>query len=200
MNENIIQWASSLLLLHSNWQKAYVYLTKRHTFVNGEAIGFRSGSESRLCSDESVQLSLRSASLRFAPFRSAPRNGSELRAASVNLSAAPIAHFRLHKAYFPHLRYANRSPLRQKCAFGAMNGANVINYQGYPQLAGPAVALGILGPLCGSFGILLCAIFLPEKDLQATNFSLINWHLLEICCFFILMSLAPKSVLEMFPG
>ena len=75
-----------------------------------------------------------------------------------------------------------------------------INYQGYPQLAGPAVALGILGPLCGSFGILLCAIFLPEKDLQATNFSLINWHLLEICCFFILMSLAPKSVLEMFPG
>ncbi|MDC1019387.1 hypothetical protein OAR36_13120 [Pseudomonadales bacterium] len=73
-----------------------------------------------------------------------------------------------------------------------------INYQGYPQLAGPAVAIGILGPLYGSFGILLCAIFLPEKDLQATNFSLINWHLLEISCFFILMSLAPKSVLEMF--
>ena len=73
-----------------------------------------------------------------------------------------------------------------------------INYQGYPYLVGPAIAIGILGPLYGSFGILLCAIFFPEKDLQSTNFSLINWHLLEISCFFILMSLAPKSVLEMF--
>ena len=73
-----------------------------------------------------------------------------------------------------------------------------IHYQGYPKLAGPATALGILGPLYGSLVILQCAIFDPEKDLKATNFSLINWHLLEISCFFILMSLAPKSVLEMF--
>ena len=74
-----------------------------------------------------------------------------------------------------------------------------INYQGYPYLVGPAIAIGILGPFYGSFGILLCAIFLPEKDLQSINFSLINWHLLEICGFWILMCLAPKSLLEMFP-
>jgi hypothetical protein len=73
-----------------------------------------------------------------------------------------------------------------------------INYQGYPYLVGPAIAVGILGLLYGSFGILLCAIFFPEKDLQATNFSLINWHLLEICGFWILMVFAPKSLIEMF--
>ena len=73
-----------------------------------------------------------------------------------------------------------------------------INYQGYPYLVGPAIAVGILGLLYGAWVILQCAIFLPEKDLQATNFSLINWHLLEICGFWILMVFAPKSLIEMF--
>ena len=71
-------------------------------------------------------------------------------------------------------------------------------YQGYPRLIGPSIAIGMLGPLYGSFVILQCAIFLPERDLRATNFGRINWHLLEICGFWILMCFAPKSLLEMF--
>jgi hypothetical protein len=71
-------------------------------------------------------------------------------------------------------------------------------YQGYPKLTGPAVAIGILGPLYGSFIIFQCAIFLPERDLRETNFSRINWHLLEITGLWILMCFAPKSLLEIF--
>jgi len=71
-------------------------------------------------------------------------------------------------------------------------------YQGYPKLTGPAVAIGILGPLYGSFIIFQCAIFLPERDLRETNFGRINWHLLEITGLWILMCFAPKSLLEMF--
>ena len=73
-------------------------------------------------------------------------------------------------------------------------------YQGYPKLTGPAVAIGILGPLYGSFIIFQCAIFLPERDLRETNFGRINWHLLEITGLWILMCFAPKSLLEIFGG
>ena len=71
-------------------------------------------------------------------------------------------------------------------------------YQAYPELTGPAIAIGILGPLYGSFVIFQCAIFLPETDLRETNFGRINWHLLEIYGLWILMCFAPKSLLEMF--
>jgi hypothetical protein len=71
-------------------------------------------------------------------------------------------------------------------------------YQGYPRLIGPSIAIGILGPLYGSFVIFQCAIFLPETDLRETNFGRINWHLLEIYGFWILMCFAPLSLLEMF--
>ena len=70
-------------------------------------------------------------------------------------------------------------------------------YQGHPPLLGPIVAIGIMGPLYGSFVIFQCATFFPEKDLREINFGQINWHLLEISGFWILMCLAPMSVLEM---
>jgi len=70
-------------------------------------------------------------------------------------------------------------------------------YQGHPPLLGPIVAIGIMGPLYGSFVIFQCATFFPEKDLREINFGQINWHLLEITGFWILMCLAPMSLLEM---
>jgi len=70
-------------------------------------------------------------------------------------------------------------------------------YQGHPPLVGPAVAVGIMGPLYGSFVIFQCVTFFPERDLREINFGQINWHLLEISGFWILMCLAPMSVLEM---
>jgi hypothetical protein len=70
-------------------------------------------------------------------------------------------------------------------------------YQGTLQLTIPAIVLGILGPLYCSFCIFLCATFYSDKDLRATNFGRINWHLLEIYSLWILMCLAPKSLLEM---
>ena len=71
-------------------------------------------------------------------------------------------------------------------------------YQGYPTLTGPSIAIGILGPLYGSFTIFVCIIFFPETDLRETNFGRINWHLLEISGLWILMCFAPRSMLEMF--
>ena len=73
-------------------------------------------------------------------------------------------------------------------------------YQAHAPLVGPAVAVGILGPLYGSFVIFQCAIFFPETDLQEINFLQISWHLLEICGLWILMVFAPTSVLEMVGG
>ena len=73
-------------------------------------------------------------------------------------------------------------------------------YQAHGPSIGPAVAVGILGPLYGSFVIIQCATFFPEADLREINFMQISWHLLEICGFFILMCFAPKSLLEMFGG
>ena len=74
------------------------------------------------------------------------------------------------------------------------------SYQGHLPLIGPSMAVGILGPLYGSYVIFQCATVLPEADLQEINFVQISWHLLEICGFFILMCFAPKSLLEMFGG
>ena len=73
-------------------------------------------------------------------------------------------------------------------------------YQGHLPLMGPSIAIGILGPLYGAFVIFQCATFFPETDLRKINFGQISWHLLEICGFWILMVLAPKSLLEMFGG
>ena len=70
-------------------------------------------------------------------------------------------------------------------------------YQGHLPLMGPIVAIGIMGPLYGSFVIFQCVTFFPERDLREINFGQINWHLLEISGFWILMCLAPMSVLEM---
>jgi hypothetical protein len=42
--------------------------------------------------------------------------------------------------------------------------------------------------------------FFPERDLREINFGQINWHLLEISGFWILMCLAPMSLLEMGGG
>ncbi|MDC3358883.1 hypothetical protein OAX71_05720 [Pseudomonadales bacterium] len=70
-------------------------------------------------------------------------------------------------------------------------------YQGHAPLMGPAIAIGILGPLYGSFVIIQCATFFPETDLGDINFVQISWHLLEICGLWILMVFAPLSVLEM---
>ena len=70
-------------------------------------------------------------------------------------------------------------------------------YQGHPWALGPPMAIGILGPLYGAFVIFQCATFFPETDLREINFGKISWHLLEICGFWILMVLAPKSLLEM---
>jgi hypothetical protein len=73
-------------------------------------------------------------------------------------------------------------------------------YQGHLPLTGPSIAIGILGPLYGSFWIFQFATVFPEADLREINFMQISWHLLEICGFFILMCFAPKSLLEMFGG
>jgi hypothetical protein len=73
-------------------------------------------------------------------------------------------------------------------------------YQAHIGLIGPAVAVGILGPLYGSFLIIQCATFFPEADLREINFMQISWHLLEICGLWILMVFAPTSLLEMFGG
>jgi hypothetical protein len=73
-------------------------------------------------------------------------------------------------------------------------------YQGHLPLLGPSIAIGILGPLYGAFVIFQCATFFPEANLREINFMQISWHLLEICGFWILMVLAPKSFLEMFGG
>ncbi len=73
-------------------------------------------------------------------------------------------------------------------------------HQGHPVLSGPAIAIGILGPLYGSFVIIQCATFFPEADLREINFMQISWHLLEICSLWILMVLAPISLLEMGGG
>jgi hypothetical protein len=73
-------------------------------------------------------------------------------------------------------------------------------YQAHIGLIGPAVAVGILGPLYGSFLIIQCATFFPEADLREINFMQISWHLLEICGLWILMVFAPMSLLEMFGG
>ncbi|MDC0996217.1 hypothetical protein OAT01_10875 [Pseudomonadales bacterium] len=70
-------------------------------------------------------------------------------------------------------------------------------YQGHVPLMAPAIAIGILGPLYGSFVIILCATFFPETNLRDINFVQISWHLLEICGLWILMVFAPLSVLEM---
>ena len=70
-------------------------------------------------------------------------------------------------------------------------------YQGHAPLMGPAIAIGILGPLYGSFVIIQCATFFPEADLREINFTQISWHLLEICGLWILMVFAPLSALEM---
>ena len=70
-------------------------------------------------------------------------------------------------------------------------------YQGHPWALGPPMAIGILGPLYAAFVIFQCATFFPEADLQEINFGKISWHLLEISGFWILMVLAPKSLLEM---
>ena len=75
-----------------------------------------------------------------------------------------------------------------------------ITYQAHAPLVGPAVAIGILGPLYGSFVIIQCATFFPEADLREINFTQISWHLFEICSFWILMVFAPTSVLEMVGG
>ncbi|MBC8410614.1 MAG: hypothetical protein H8E12_18135 [Rhodobacteraceae bacterium] len=72
-------------------------------------------------------------------------------------------------------------------------------YQG-TTLVGPSILIGILGPLFGSFVILQCATFFPEKDLREINFGQTHWHLLEICSLWILMVFAPMSLLEMFKG
>ncbi|MDC0996934.1 hypothetical protein OAT01_14530 [Pseudomonadales bacterium] len=71
-------------------------------------------------------------------------------------------------------------------------------YQGDSRLIVPSLAIGIIGPLYGSFMIFQCATFFPEANLREINFSQISWHLLEICGFFILMCFAPKSLLEIF--
>jgi len=73
-------------------------------------------------------------------------------------------------------------------------------YQGHATLIGPSILIGILGPLFGSFVILQCATFFPEKDLREINFGQTHWHLLEICSLWILMVFAPMSFLEMFKG
>ena len=73
-------------------------------------------------------------------------------------------------------------------------------YQGHPRAIVPPMAIGILGPLYGAFVIFQCATFFPEANLREINFMQISWHLLEICGFWILMVLAPKSLLEMFGG
>ena len=73
-------------------------------------------------------------------------------------------------------------------------------YQAHIGLIGPAVAVGILGPLYGSFLIIQCATFFPEADLREINFVQISWHLLEICGLWILMVFAPMSLLEMVGG
>ena len=73
-------------------------------------------------------------------------------------------------------------------------------HQGHQVLVGPAIAIGILGPLYGSFVIFQCATFFPEADLREINFMQISWHLLEICSLWILMVLAPMSLLEMGGG
>lgn len=73
-------------------------------------------------------------------------------------------------------------------------------YQGHLPLLGPSIAIGILGPLYGAFVIFQCATFFPEANLREINFMQISWHLLEICGFWILMVLAPESLLEMFGG
>jgi len=70
-------------------------------------------------------------------------------------------------------------------------------YQGHVPLMAPAIAIGILGPLYGSFVIIQCATFFPETNLRDINFVQISWHLLEICGLWILMVFAPLSVLEM---
>ena len=70
-------------------------------------------------------------------------------------------------------------------------------YQGHPRAIVPPMAIGILGPLYGAFVIFQCATFFPETDLREINFGKISWHLLEISGFWILMVLAPKSLLEM---
>ena len=75
-----------------------------------------------------------------------------------------------------------------------------ITYQAHAPLVGPAVAIGILGPLYGSFVIIQCATFFPEANLREINFTQISWHLFEICSFWILMVFAPTSVLEMVGG
>ena len=72
-------------------------------------------------------------------------------------------------------------------------------YQGHP-VSGSAIAVGILGPLYGSYVIFQCATIFPETDLREIDFGKISWHLLEICGFWILMVLAPKSLLEMGGG
>ena len=73
-------------------------------------------------------------------------------------------------------------------------------HQGHQVLVGPAIAIGILGPLYGSFVIFQCATFFPEADLREINFMQISWHLLEICSLWILMVFAPTSLLEMGGG
>ena len=70
-------------------------------------------------------------------------------------------------------------------------------YQGHPRAIVPPMAIGILGPLYGAFVIFQCATFFPETHLREINFGKISWHLLEISGFWILMVLAPKSLLEM---
>ena len=73
-------------------------------------------------------------------------------------------------------------------------------YQAHIGLIGPTIAVGILGPLYGSFTIIQCATFFPEADLREINFVQISWHLLEICGLWILMVFAPISLLEMGGG
>ena len=73
-------------------------------------------------------------------------------------------------------------------------------YQGHLPLMGASISIGILGPLYCSLVVFQCVTFFPETDLRKINFGQISWHLLEICGFWILMVLAPKSLLEMFGG
>lgn len=73
-------------------------------------------------------------------------------------------------------------------------------YQGHVETTGIIVVIGVLGPMYGTFAIFICATFFSDKDLREANFGRINWHLLEIYSFWILMVLAPKSLLEMGAG
>lgn len=72
----------------------------------------------------------------------------------------------------------------------------VISYPD-PRSAGPAVAIGLLGILYGSFCLLLCALVCTRNSENVKHLWRANWHLLEIYALVVLVIFSPVSIIEL---